>query len=98
MMRKHAWTYEENVYCCKRYIEQYVIESSNLRVTEFSRLLEKEMQTVPAQSIKMKLQNIKQILMELGVRDSLEAAPLEKYSAVNKVAMLEVLADFGIEF
>lgn len=98
MAQKHNWTFEENKYCCKRYIQQYVINKSSMKITEFSRLLEKEIGTISARSIKMKLQNIKQINIELGIEDSLNVTPLNQYSIQNKKAMLEVLNEMEIEY
>lgn len=96
MAERHNWTFEENKYCCKRYIEQYVINKSSMKATEFSRILEREIGTIPARSIKMKLQNIKQILLELGIEDSLIVTPLVQYSSPNKEAMEMVLSELRI--
>ena len=98
MAGKHKWTKEENEYCCKRYIEQYVVNKSSMKASEFSRVLEKEIGTISAGSIKMKLQNIKQILIELGIEDSLKVTPLDQYSIQNKEAMEKVLKEMKTEY
>lgn len=98
MAGKHIWTKEENEYCCRRYIEQYVINKGSMKASEFSRVLEKEIGTISAGSIKMKLQNIKQILIELGIKDSLKVTPLVKYSTQNKEVLEKVLKEMKIEY
>lgn len=98
MAGKHKWTKEENEYCCRRYIEQYVINKSSMKASEFSRVLEKEIVTISAGSIKMKLQNIKQILIEFRIEDSLKITPLDQYSIQNKEAMEKVLKEMKIEY
>lgn len=93
MSEKHRWTLVEDEYCCKRYVEEYVIRKSNMDMSSFARLLSKELPEIKEGSLKMKITNIKQILMDMGIEDSLEVKPLKNYSRQNKKAMEKGLKD-----
>lgn len=93
MAEKHRWTVAEDEYCCRRYVEEYVIGKSSMDMSSFVRLLGKELPKIKEGSIKMKITNIKQILIEMGIEDTLTAKPLKNYSQQNKKAMEKVLKE-----
>ena len=93
---RHVWSYEEDKYCSRRYIETFVINQSDMKPITFISMVSEELEHVTARSLRMKVQNIKQVLMELNIKDSLEIAPLIKYSAQNKRAVMEVLREFDL--
>ena len=93
MSEKHRWTMAEDEHCCKRYVEEYVIRKSNMDMSSFARLLSKELPEIKENSIKMKITNIKQILIEMEIEDTLTAKPLKNYSKQNKLAMEKVLKE-----
>ena len=98
MAEKHRWTMEEDVYCCRRYVEQYVIKKSSMEFLTFLKQLDNELEDVQQGSIRMKIQNIKQVLMELEVEDTLVVSPLKQYSKQNRKAMEEVLKEMNIMY
>ena len=57
------------------------------------RLLGKELPEIKEGSIKMKITNIKQILVEMGIEDTLVAKPLKNYSKQNEKAMEKVIRE-----
>lgn len=59
----------------------------------FVRLLGKELPEIKEGSIKMKITNIKQILVEMGIEDTLVAKPLKNYSKQNEKAMEKVIRE-----
>lgn len=84
---KHRWTEAEDQLCCERYLARYVVERSGLDAASFLRELQRELPEVPALSLKMKLQNCKQLLRERGIADTLAVSPLRNYSKQNQRAM-----------
>lgn len=93
MSEKHRWTIAEDEYCCKKYVEEYVIKRSSMDMSSFVRLLNKALPEIKEGSIKMKITNIKQILQDMGIEDTLVAKPLKNYSQQNKRAMQKVLQE-----
>lgn len=87
MAEKHRWTLAEDEYCCRRYAEEYVLRKSSMDMSSFVRLLSKELSEIKENSLKMKITNIKQILLDMGIEDSLIVKPLKNYSQQNKRAM-----------
>lgn len=55
MSGKHRWTLVEDEYCCKRYVEEYVIRKSNMDMSSFARLLSEELLEIKEGSLKMKI-------------------------------------------
>lgn len=94
--QKHRWTYDEDRTCCRIFIETYII---NRTYCPFDTLATKILTIYPNMkfsSVKMKLQNIKRICLDYGVKDSSTISPLNNYSAQNLRAMKESLQEIGI--
>lgn len=49
-------------------------------MSSFIRLLIKELPEIKENSLKMKITSIKQILLDMGIEDSLAVKPLKNYS------------------
>ena len=64
MAIRHRWTFAEDKLCCQRYVEAYVIQQQDLPLSEFIRGLSAELPQIKPSSLRMKAQNIKQILLE----------------------------------
>lgn len=96
MEKRHRWLFNEDKYCCEKYIEYYVLNKSGLKIDMFVELLKAALPEIKKNSLKMKVSNIKQILIELGIDDTLDVKPLKNYSRQNKVAMLKVLSEKGL--
>ena len=92
---KHCWTIEEDALCCRRFFEQYVIQQSSMDLQQFAEQLHMELPSISVGSLKMKTQNIKQLCIEHGIKNSLTAKPLAQYSRQNYHAFLKVKQQFG---
>lgn len=93
---KHRWTVEEDRLCCSRYLEYYVVSKCSMDVSQFIAVLQKELPNIKPNSLKMKVQNIKQILIEKGIKDTLTLSPLANYSQQNMRAMAAVLQEMKL--
>ena len=94
--QKHRWTFDEDKTCCRIFIETYI---TNLTYCPLDSLSTKILSIYPNMkfsSIKMKLQNIKRICLDYGIKDSSSISPLDNYSNQNLQAMKEELLAVGI--
>ena len=94
--QKHRWTFDEDKTCCRIFIETYI---TNHTYCPFDSLATKILTIYPNMkfsSIKMKLQNIKRICLDYGIKDSSTISPLDNYSNQNLQAMKEELLAVGI--
>ncbi len=94
--QKHRWTFDEDKTCCRIFIETYI---TNHTYCPFDSLATKILAIYPNMkftSIKMKLQNIKRICLDYGIKDSSTISPLDNYSNQNLQAMKEELLTVGI--
>ena len=95
-LQKHRWTFDEDKTCCRIFIETYI---TNHTYCPFDSLATKILTIYPNMkfsSIKMKLQNIKRICLDYGIKDSSTISPLDNYSNQNLQAMKEELLAVGI--
>ena len=85
MSEKYQWTFDDDFLCCIYYIA-FVFDNTE---DEDSALLDHLVEALPhikRGSIKMKLQNIKQVALDSGLEDRLSFSPLEKYTKQCKKA------------
>ena len=82
----HRWTYREDLFCCERYIENYIEKQCNISAQDFIYELSVELKTISEGSLRMKVQNIKQIVLEENLYDNLNISPLSQYSRQCKMA------------
>ena len=90
------WTDEEELCCCIKYVEYYVVKKLKVNsgvVIEEIKCLFPERSTG---SIRRKLQNIKQILLENNIEETCALKPLTNYSQNNKNVLRAVLKGAGI--
>lgn len=92
---KHRWTIEEDILCCRRFFEQYVMQQSSMDLQQFAEQLHMVLPSISVGSLRMKTQNIKQLCIEQGIKNSLDAKPLTQYSQQNYRAFLKVKKDMG---
>ena len=94
---KHNWTFEEDYTCCMQYL-RYIFDSSpNKNVASLIYNLSLKLPSLERGSIRMKLQNIKQICMEHSFNDEMDISPLENYSRQCLRAFVEALKDYNNE-
>lgn len=96
MAIRHRWTFAEDKLCCQRYVEAYVIQQQDLPLSEFIRGLSAELPQIQPSSLRMKAQNIKQILLVRHIPDTLSSAPSANYSRQNWDAMTCVLEEANL--
>ena len=70
-MTKHTWSKEENIICCLSCVSEYVLKKNGSDLSDFIEKLHSIFMTmgsdIPLKSITMKIQNIKQLFIELNV-------------------------------
>lgn len=93
----HRWTMEEDSICCKRFLERYVIQQSNMDTMQFLQMLAKEVPDVSEGSLRMKVQNIKYLTMRAGLKDSSTLKWLSQYSAQCEKEFYRALRELNIE-
>ena len=93
---KHRWTMEEDALCCRRFFEQYIMQQSSMDLQQFAEQLHIALPSISVGSLRMKTQNIKQLCIEHGIRNSLDAKPLTQYSQQNRRAFLVVKQEFKL--
>ena len=94
--QKHRWTFEEDKTCCCIFIETYVINHTYCSLDSLATKILSIYPNMKFSSVKMKLQNIKRICLDYGIKDSSTISPLDNYSNQNLRAMKEVLRAVGI--
>ena len=95
---KHSWTWNEDLTCSKECIVEYVVEKRRTALSVMEDHLSAKLPALKKLSIHDKIQNIKQIFIELNVENTLEIAPLTHYSPQNMEAVVTILEGRGIAF
>ena len=95
---KHWWTWNDDLTCSKECIVEYVVEKRRTSISAMEVRLSAKLPALKKSSIHAKIQNIKQIFIELNVENTLEIAPLAHYSPQNMEAVVKILAGRGIAF
>ena len=91
------WTMDDDMTCCLMYLEQVKFNNgSSWEYHDLLHNLQLELPHIPKSSLKMKLQNIKQLCIESGLKDGLRISPLENYSVQNKRAFDAIRKHLGI--
>ena len=94
--QKHRWTYDEDKTCCRVFIETYITHPTYCPFDSIATKILAIYPNMKFSSIKMKLQNIKRICLDYGIKDSSTISPLDNYSNQNLQAMREELLAIGI--
>jgi len=94
--QKHRWTFEEDKTCCRIFIEAYISNHTSCSLDSLATKILSIYPNMKFSSIKMKLQNIKRICLDYGIKDSSTISPLDNYSEQNLRAMRETLQYIGI--
>ena len=94
--QKHRWTFDEDKTCCRIFIETYITNHTYCPLDSLATKILTIYPNMKFSSIKMKLQNIKRICLDYGIKDSSTISPLDNYSNQNFQAMKEELLAVGI--
>lgn len=95
-LQKHRWTFDEDKTCCRIFIETYITNHTYCPLDSLATKILTIYPNMKFSSIKMKLQNIKRICLDYGIKDSSTISPLDNYSNQNFQAMKEELLAVGI--
>ena len=87
---KHYWTYEENELCVEEIFKNFVIDGKYDYETVITKLYNHFNGRIKKSSIKMKLQNIKYLLNQYNIPNTLTIAALQNVSKVNVAAFFAV--------
>ena len=85
-MSKHIWNYAENEYCVEEAFKNFVINREYDVEFFITKMYIHFDGKISKSSIKMKLQNIKYLLILYNVPNTLALAPLEHVAEDNKYA------------
>jgi len=97
-MLKHNWTFDEDYVCCSAYLHYIYGEKENQNVNYLIYNLTLKLPNLSKGSIRMKLQNIKQICMKYNiVGDHMDIAPLSNYSEQCVIAFTKAFKDYVAE-
>lgn len=98
MENKHRWTYDDEDCCCSLFVHEYVVKRATTTPQEFVRKLQQKLPQISTLSLRMKCQNIKQILIEEEVADTSTFSPLKNYSRQNAKVLKYVLWKTGVKY
>ncbi len=94
-----TWTLEENIFFCRKCVEEYVVKKNSTKVSDFVKKIEKEMNySIKKDSLRMKAQNVKYFLVANKIENTLEISPLSNCSKDNIEAMEKVLKELNISY
>ena len=92
----HRWTMEEDEICCKRFLEYYVIDKSNIDIVQFLKIIAREVPDVSEGSLRMKIQNIKYLTVQAGLKDTSSIKWLSQYSMQCERAFKKALQELKL--
>ena len=92
----HRWTMIEDEICCKRFLENYVVNKSSMDTVQFLQMLTKEVPDVSEGSLRMKIQNIKYLTVQAGLKDTSKLKWLKQYSSQCEKAFKKALIELGL--
>jgi hypothetical protein len=92
----HRWTMEEDLTCCERFLQVYVVEQSDIDTVSFLQKLAKEVPEVSEGSLRMKIQNIKHLTSQAGLEDSSSITSLSQCSMQCERAFKLVMEDLDL--
>ncbi len=93
----HRWTMEEDMVCCKRFLEYYVVNKSDIDTVQFLKMLAREVPNVSEGSLRMKIQNVKYLSVRAGLKDTSTLKWLSQYSMQCERAFYQVLKELDIK-
>lgn len=94
--QRHKWTFEEDLACCKDFLDKYVVQKSGAAVSSLVEKISEEMPEVNQESIRMKVQSIKGLCSEYQLAASTQIKKLGKYSTQCERAFKAAMEELGI--
>lgn len=93
MMIRKAWNYEDDLVCCREYLRFALGETAAKSIRSLIEDLAVKLPHISKGSLRMKLQNIKQISVELNLNDGVQLSPLDQYSVQSKRAFKQAIQE-----
>lgn len=93
-MNNHKWTYNEDYICCLEYLAYVFDNYEDDSMERLIDILSLKLPQITRGSIRMKIQNIKQVALDAGLEDGLKISPLTQYSMQCKRAFSEAGDDY----
>lgn len=93
---KHHWSDEEKKLISRHYINEYVLKPVGCKNEVFLTRIYCLFPEIKESSIKMFVQNTKQLTKEFGVADSSTFSPLRNYSIAHKRIMTNLLKEYKL--
>ena len=94
--QRHKWTFEEDLACCKDFLDKYVVQKSGAAVSSLVEKISEEMPEVNQESIRMKVQSIKGLCSEYQLAASAQIKKLSKYSSQCERAFKAAMEELGL--
>ncbi len=94
LMNNHNWTYAEDYICCLEYLAYVFDNCEDESMEPLVNILSLKLPQIKRGSIRMKIQNIKQVALDTGLEDGLKISPLTQYSMQCKRAFSKAGDDF----
>lgn len=91
----HNWTYSENEYCVEEVFKNFVIDKEYDYETIITKLFIHFDGAIKKSSIKMKLQNIKWLLIQYNIPNTLMIKPLQNASEDNVFAFFTMIKKYN---
>lgn len=93
----HKWTFEEDLFCCMRYIDNYIIHHCPVEASYFVYELGVELKEISESGLRRKVRQIKQLSLDEEIFDNLCIFPLKGYSRQCKNAFYIAMVKCQLE-
>lgn len=90
-----SWSFQENEIFCEEYVKIFVIGRSTMSASAFVNRIMPLLPKRDFSTLRKKVSNMKQVLADLGVADSLDVSSLYSYSNDHFIAARKVLQKYG---
>lgn len=90
-----SWSFQENEIFCEEYVKIFVIGRSAMPASAFVNRIMPLLPKRGFSTLRKKVSNMKQVLADLGVDDSLDVSSLYSYSNDHLIAARKVLQKYG---
>lgn len=89
-----SWSFQENEIFCEEYVKIFVIGRSAMSASAFVNRIMPLLPKRDFSTLRKKVSNMKQVLADLGVDDSLDVSSLYSYSKDHYIAARKVLQKY----
>lgn len=92
------WNIREDEVCCRVCVEKYVVEKRHIDIELCLEIIKKNpvISQRNTKSIRMRIQNIKALLNEWKIENTLDISPLNHASSQTRRCLQRILKEFGV--